>query len=252
MDRVRRVMRANIQAQQRAMGENDWGQRIRVEFQGPRYIDVSEALSKTWLMITVAFKFILTKIQEHPQTSIKFGIIFIGWLIAGYFQLASIYFGIAVIYGIFTNLGTRKAGELSAYSVFNPGQYQLPGTFDAGQIDAMYRHGGPGGAAGMAAAGGGGGGGAGVRGPANGGGPAVGGADGRVAGGVVGEGASGSRKAKVNDPCPCGSGKKYKKCCLPRELTLHQHEVVQGRLLRDGGGEIDDLDANLIGLLPED
>jgi preprotein translocase subunit SecA len=20
-----------------------------------------------------------------------------------------------------------------------------------------------------------------------------------------------------NDPCPCGSGKKYKKCCLPRE-----------------------------------
>ncbi|MFL5289843.1 MAG: SEC-C metal-binding domain-containing protein [Rhodopila sp.] len=25
------------------------------------------------------------------------------------------------------------------------------------------------------------------------------------------------RSAKVgrNDPCPCGSGKKYKKCCLP-------------------------------------
>jgi hypothetical protein len=20
-----------------------------------------------------------------------------------------------------------------------------------------------------------------------------------------------------NDPCPCGSGKKYKKCCLPKE-----------------------------------
>ncbi|MFQ5796612.1 MAG: SEC-C metal-binding domain-containing protein, partial [Candidatus Bipolaricaulia bacterium] len=20
-----------------------------------------------------------------------------------------------------------------------------------------------------------------------------------------------------NDPCPCGSGKKYKKCCLPKD-----------------------------------
>lgn len=23
-----------------------------------------------------------------------------------------------------------------------------------------------------------------------------------------------------NDPCPCGSGKKYKKCCIDRENTL--------------------------------
>ena len=22
-----------------------------------------------------------------------------------------------------------------------------------------------------------------------------------------------------NDPCPCGSGKKYKKCCIDKELT---------------------------------
>jgi preprotein translocase subunit SecA len=25
------------------------------------------------------------------------------------------------------------------------------------------------------------------------------------------------KKVGRNDPCPCGSGKKYKKCCLPRE-----------------------------------
>ena len=25
-----------------------------------------------------------------------------------------------------------------------------------------------------------------------------------------------------NDPCPCGSGKKYKKCCL-----LSEHEIVR-------------------------
>lgn len=26
-----------------------------------------------------------------------------------------------------------------------------------------------------------------------------------------------SKKAKRNDPCPCGSGKKYKKCCYSKD-----------------------------------
>ncbi|MCY7731099.1 SEC-C domain-containing protein [Aerococcus urinaeequi] len=26
------------------------------------------------------------------------------------------------------------------------------------------------------------------------------------------------RKIGRNDPCPCGSGKKYKKCCLGKDL----------------------------------
>jgi len=30
------------------------------------------------------------------------------------------------------------------------------------------------------------------------------------------------KKVGRNDPCPCGSGKKYKKCCLPREETRAQ------------------------------
>lgn len=30
-------------------------------------------------------------------------------------------------------------------------------------------------------------------------------------------------KPSRNDPCPCGSGKKYKKCCLPREQAEHLH-----------------------------
>jgi SEC-C motif len=32
-----------------------------------------------------------------------------------------------------------------------------------------------------------------------------------------------------NDPCPCGSGKKYKKCCLPRD-DLAQVAQAQSRL----------------------
>lgn len=27
-------------------------------------------------------------------------------------------------------------------------------------------------------------------------------------------------KIKRNDPCPCGSGKKYKHCCLKKPRTL--------------------------------
>ncbi len=42
-------------------------------------------------------------------------------------------------------------------------------------------------------------------------------------------------KARRNDPCPCGSGKKYKKCCLPRERLPEAHEqsvylLQEGRL----------------------
>ncbi|PNH12785.1 hypothetical protein TSOC_000321 [Tetrabaena socialis] len=43
--------------------------------------------------------------------------------------------------GIFTNLGTRRAGEASAYSIFNRGVQRLPGQLDAGEIDRQMRQG---------------------------------------------------------------------------------------------------------------
>ncbi len=36
------------------------------------------------------------------------------------------------------------------------------------------------------------------------------------------------KKVGRNDPCPCGSGKKYKKCCLPREEETG-HDVSEER-----------------------
>ena len=27
------------------------------------------------------------------------------------------------------------------------------------------------------------------------------------------------KKTKPNEPCPCGSGKKYKKCCRPKDMA---------------------------------
>lgn len=31
-----------------------------------------------------------------------------------------------------------------------------------------------------------------------------------------------------NDPCPCGSGKKYKKCCLKNKKQKFSAKVIQG------------------------
>lgn len=40
-------------------------------------------------------------------------------------------------------------------------------------------------------------------------------------------------KVNRNDPCPCGSGKKYKKCCLLKESIVQISEVKEERFLRE-------------------
>jgi len=57
-----------------------------------------------------------------------------------------------------------------------------------------------------------------------------------------------------NEPCPCGSGKKYKKCCMKKQdkrLTEKGFQICFKKLVKDAGGTIDiscvDLD-----LMPKD
>lgn len=50
-------------------------------------------------------------------------------------------------------------------------------------------------------------------------------------------------KTGRNDPCPCGSGKKYKHCCLEQDqaaerLTLRAHEAKQAALQQDHQQEL--------------
>jgi len=109
---------------------------------------------------------------------------------------------------ILTNLGKRKKGELSAYSVFNEGGKKLLGTFNSNQIDPRYR-----GRRGM---------------------------NDEDAGDYAGlyeddsdEGENEGPKLQntkinkiskmSNQPCYCGSGKKFKKCCYWRELKEKQN-----------------------------
>jgi tetratricopeptide (TPR) repeat protein len=40
-----------------------------------------------------------------------------------------------------------------------------------------------------------------------------------------------------NDPCPCGSGNKYKKCCLAKEEAVARDRFVEARARRDERAE---------------
>jgi hypothetical protein len=40
-------------------------------------------------------------------------------------------------------------------------------------------------------------------------------------------------KAGRNDPCPCGSGKKYKKCCLPMHEAEERQRAAEQQAERD-------------------
>ena len=60
---------------------------------------------------------------------LKFSL-WLAWLYACCFiYIEKMYFIASGFYFIFSNLGKRKEGEMSAYSVFNKGYKQLPGTF---------------------------------------------------------------------------------------------------------------------------
>lgn len=57
------------------------------------------------------------------------------WLMAqwyfSYIEFGLVFFVSSLFIFLFTNLGRRKSGELSAYSVFNPHCERLPGTLTA-------------------------------------------------------------------------------------------------------------------------
>lgn len=62
------------------------------------------------------------------------------WMLFIYLDFGSLWIILSLMLSIFFNLGTRKAGELSAYSVFNKDFKKLLGTLDARDIDNEIRH----------------------------------------------------------------------------------------------------------------
>lgn len=62
------------------------------------------------------------------------------WILFIYLDFGSLWIILSLMLSMFFNLGTRKAGELSAYSVFNKDFKKLLGTLDARDIDNEIRH----------------------------------------------------------------------------------------------------------------
>jgi hypothetical protein len=62
------------------------------------------------------------------------------WRLFVRWEFGSPFCMVSAIALIFLNLGERKQGELSAYSVFNRDQYRLPGTFTAEQYERELLH----------------------------------------------------------------------------------------------------------------
>eukprot|EP00955_Chlamydomonas_euryale_P115369 366344-Chlamydomonas_euryale.AAC.12 len=65
----------------------------------------------------------------------------VGCLLSSRAGVGPIFVLAAIAATIFSNLGRRRDGEQSAYSIFNTGMRRLPGQLDADQIDEQMRRG---------------------------------------------------------------------------------------------------------------
>lgn len=79
------------------------------------------------------------------KTTAKYASLLALW-VTGYFYTsragwAPLYILGTIVLGIFTNLGKRREGEVSAWSVFNEDFRELPGTLNAEAFDQQIRHG---------------------------------------------------------------------------------------------------------------
>ena len=129
------------------------------------------------------------------------------------FQFARIFLCISGIFLIFGNLGKRAPGTLSAYSIFNKNHEKILGTFDSDQVDKQF------------------------AGRVN----EIPGNNNKIAKKTDDmteeEEAEMFRKIKesfeknqskfANQPCYCGSMKKYKKCCYWSELKRKEEEEME-------------------------
>ncbi|KAI8471941.1 MAG: hypothetical protein J3K34DRAFT_520143 [Monoraphidium minutum] len=76
-----------------------------------------------------------------PGRIAAFLVVLMGSRVASAFGLGPLYLMAAILAGVMLNLGERREGEASAYSVFNPGVRRLPGQLDADVLDEQIRRG---------------------------------------------------------------------------------------------------------------
>lgn len=118
---------------------------ILYELQPFRLCDVRNSVayiyhaSKTIIkeLIEFDYKLIFTHFKNISPFYIMLLVIWLSALLLGFGSLA---FMTIVFVVIFQNMGDRKDGEMSAYSVFNRGYHKLLGQMTAEQFDQEIRH----------------------------------------------------------------------------------------------------------------
>lgn len=116
------------------------------EMQPVRVNDAKNAIAWTIKQIFSLVVWFLSffRLKNIPKVELKTIALTTMWS-AGYWtflqwEFGSLYIMISILVAMFMNLGERKKGELSTYSVFNKGFRNLPGQLRGEDIDREIRH----------------------------------------------------------------------------------------------------------------
>ena len=93
-------------------------------------------------LLIKGLKFILPVIAREFSRSNKINLLVwcLSFYVAYFIEFLTVWIILSLTFLLFTNLGDRKEGELSAYSVFNKGFRNLLGSLTAEEIDNHIRH----------------------------------------------------------------------------------------------------------------
>ena len=110
-------------------------------------LDPSAGFLTQWLYRVLSEKLRLPDVLLYWIFSIRpiTYLLFVGWMIlspiAARYDLGPIYILGTIFLIMVVNLGVRRPGELSGYSLFNENVQSLPGQLRAEQLDQQIRHG---------------------------------------------------------------------------------------------------------------
>jgi hypothetical protein len=128
---------------------------ILYELQPIRYSDAVKLTQNCWSLlimlltelISIGAEAISNAHSMVADISIRTGLLCVAWSTACYlcvhyggFEMLQLYVTVSLFCGIFATLGTRKAGDISAYSVFNRNQRGILGALTVEQFENELRH----------------------------------------------------------------------------------------------------------------
>ncbi|KAI3433832.1 hypothetical protein D9Q98_003636 [Chlorella vulgaris] len=113
--------------------------RLRLPATAPRWQHAAAHLLHRRLQLPEALVALLLAVRLRVWVGL------LAWMagarLASRYELGPVYIITTILAGILLNLGSRKEGDWSAYSIFNAGGRRLPGQLTAEDLDAAVRRG---------------------------------------------------------------------------------------------------------------